>query len=93
MRLDVSLQQRLAQQLRLAPQIIQSIEILQLPILELQETIKAELEENPTLEVDEEQEEHEVTKALEMPAGAGNDRDAETPKDDTTAMLENQKFI
>ncbi len=39
MRLDVSLQQRLSQQLRLAPQIIQSIEILQLPAMDLRELI------------------------------------------------------
>ncbi len=51
MRLDVSLQQRLAQQLRLAPQIIQSIEILQLPAMDLKELIENELQENEMLEV------------------------------------------
>src|SRR5436190_18816488 len=51
MRLDVSLQQRLSQQLRLAPQIIQSIEILQLPAMDLKELIENELQENEMLEV------------------------------------------
>ncbi len=53
MRLDVSLQQRLSQQLRLAPQIIQSIEILQLPAMDLKELIENELQENEILEVEE----------------------------------------
>ena len=53
MRLDVSLQQRLSQQLRLAPQIIQSIEILQLPAMDLRELIENELQENEVLEVEE----------------------------------------
>ncbi len=50
MRLEVSLAQRLSLQLRLAPQIIQSIEILQLPALSLQELVEAALQENEALE-------------------------------------------
>lgn len=46
----MSLQQRMV----LAPQIIQSIEILQLPIMALQERIDQELLENPALEIDQE---------------------------------------
>ncbi|MEN8151107.1 MAG: RNA polymerase factor sigma-54 [Planctomycetota bacterium] len=57
MRLDVSLQQKLQLQLKLAPQIIQSIEILQLPAIDLREMIDQELSENETLEVLEEREE------------------------------------
>ncbi|MHC5036568.1 MAG: RNA polymerase factor sigma-54 [Planctomycetota bacterium] len=53
MRLEIGLQQKLEQRLKLAPQIIQSIEILQLPLLELDRLIKQELEENPVLEVKE----------------------------------------
>jgi RNA polymerase sigma-54 factor len=51
MRLDVSLQQKLQLQLKLAPQIIQSIEILQLPALDLRDMIDQELLENETLEL------------------------------------------
>jgi len=51
MRLEVSLQARQEMRLKLAPQIIQSIEILQLPLLELRDRIDQELLENPLLEV------------------------------------------
>ncbi|MHC4599876.1 MAG: RNA polymerase factor sigma-54, partial [Planctomycetota bacterium] len=53
MRLELGLSQRLQQKLLLAPQIIQSIEILQLPLLELDKLIQDELEENPVLEIKE----------------------------------------
>lgn len=43
--------QKLSQDLIMAPQQIQSLEILLLPILELQQKISQELEINPTLEV------------------------------------------
>ncbi|MHC4959358.1 MAG: RNA polymerase factor sigma-54 [Planctomycetota bacterium] len=50
MRLEVSLAQKLGLQLKLAPQIIQSIEILQLPALSLQELVEQALDENEALE-------------------------------------------
>ncbi len=50
MRLQVSLAQKLSLQLKLAPQIIQSIEILQLPALSLQELVDTALGENEALE-------------------------------------------
>lgn len=52
MKMEVILRQRLEQKLKLAPQIIQSIEILQLPALDLQDLITRELEENPVLEIE-----------------------------------------
>ena len=51
MRLDVSQQFRLQQQMKLAPRIIQAMEILQLPMLALQERIDAEMEANPVLDL------------------------------------------
>ncbi|HUT32769.1 MAG TPA: RNA polymerase factor sigma-54 [Planctomycetota bacterium] len=51
MRMEALLQQRPELRMRLAPQIIQSIEILQLPALELQQRLKQELLENPVLEM------------------------------------------
>jgi len=51
MRLDTSQQMRLQQKMILAPRMIQSMEILQLPIMELQERIQQELQENPVLEL------------------------------------------
>ena len=51
MRLDLGLHLRQSLQLRLAPQIIQSIEILQLPTMDLKDLIENELQENEALEV------------------------------------------
>lgn len=50
MRLDTHLSQRMDQRMILAPRMIQSMEILQLPIMALQERIEQELQENPALE-------------------------------------------
>src|SRR5579859_3974773 len=59
MRLDTHMSQRMVQDQRmiLAPRMIQSMEILQLPIMALQERIQQELQENPVLELQEDQEE------------------------------------
>ncbi len=51
MRLDVTQQLRLQQQMKLAPRIIQAMEILQLPMMALTERIDAELQTNPVLEL------------------------------------------
>ena len=53
MRLDVSLQQRQTLQLKLAPQMIQAIEILQLPNIDLKDRIDLELAENEAVVIDE----------------------------------------
>jgi RNA polymerase sigma-54 factor len=50
MRLSFGQEMRMAQKQILAPRMIQSMEILQLPIIELQERIEQELQENPCLE-------------------------------------------
>lgn len=51
MRFDTSQQMRMGQQMRLAPRMIQSMEILQLAIPALEERIAQELESNAALEV------------------------------------------
>src|SRR5947199_7566983 len=53
MRMDTTLSTRLSQVQILAPRMIQSMEILQLPIMALQERIQQELQENPVLELKE----------------------------------------
>ncbi|MFW6133104.1 MAG: RNA polymerase factor sigma-54 [Planctomycetota bacterium] len=50
MRLDTTQQLQMAQQMKLSPRIIQAMEILQLPVMALQERIDAEMEANPVLE-------------------------------------------
>ena len=54
MRLDTSQQMRTEMRLRMAPRMIQSMEILQLPIMALQERIEQEIQENPVLDLQEE---------------------------------------
>jgi RNA polymerase sigma-54 factor len=78
MRLDTHMSQRLEQKMILAPRMIQSMEILQLPIMALQERIEQELQDNPVLEmqekgsedspVAEEEEEVQPAPAAEEPA-------------------------
>ena len=53
MRLSLSPQLTQTQTQKLAPRMIQSMEILQLPLLALQERIEQELNENPLLELQE----------------------------------------
>ena len=50
MKIETSLSTQLSQQMRLAPQVIQSIEILQLPIMALVEHVQQELTDNHVLE-------------------------------------------
>jgi RNA polymerase sigma-54 factor len=50
MRLETSMRQHMGQVMVLAPRMIQSMEILQLPIMALQERMEQELQENPALE-------------------------------------------
>ncbi|HUS72515.1 MAG TPA: RNA polymerase factor sigma-54 [Sedimentisphaerales bacterium] len=51
MKLEMSTHMRLEQRMKLAPHMIQSMEILQLPMLALQERIEQELNSNPVLEM------------------------------------------
>ncbi len=53
MKLEMTGQMRMEQRMKLAPHMIQSMEILQLPILALQERIEQELNSNPVLEIEE----------------------------------------
>ncbi|KPK99987.1 MAG: hypothetical protein AMK75_06055 [Planctomycetes bacterium SM23_65] len=52
MRMEMAFGLRQEQTMKLAPQIIQSIEILQLPLLALEERLQTELTENPVLEME-----------------------------------------
>jgi RNA polymerase sigma-54 factor len=53
MKMSMTGQMRLEQKMKLAPRMIQSMEILQLPLLALQEKIEQELNANPVLELNE----------------------------------------
>lgn len=76
LRMEFTQSLRLEQKLKLAPQIIQSIDILQLPLLELQERIEQELEENPVLEMREvDPDSEEARKAAESGPSAEKERE------------------
>jgi RNA polymerase sigma-54 factor len=51
MRFETSQHMRMSQQMKLAPRMIQSMEILQMPMLALQERVDQELESNVALEI------------------------------------------
>ena len=65
MKLEMRGQMRLEQRMKLAPHMIQSMEILQLPILALQERIEQELNSNPVLETEQPESPEEVESAQE----------------------------
>ena len=72
MELSQSLRVDQRMQMTLAPRMIQSMEILQLPMLALQERIKQELESNPVLEI-----------TADAPDQALAEPSEETPEDET----------
>jgi len=87
MKLEMRGEMRLEQKMKLAPHMIQSMEILQLPILALQERIEQELNSNPVLEIEEssnsedaetlEQPSQEEINEKDLVAGTANQKDFE----------------
>lgn len=82
MKLQMTGQMRLEQRMKLAPHMIQSMEILQLPILALQERIEQELNSNPVLEIAEPANQQSTDES-------GTD---DNPQPDTTAYTETEKI-
>jgi RNA polymerase sigma-54 factor len=80
MSLSQSLQQKLLQ--RLSPQQIQLMKLLQIPTANLEERIKEELEENPALEVTEENHEDEFTDDLKEDIDNTEDYELDGSDDD-----------
>ncbi|MHC4142924.1 MAG: RNA polymerase factor sigma-54 [Planctomycetota bacterium] len=69
MRFETSQHMRMSQQMKLAPRMIQSMEILQMPMLALQERVDQELESNVALEIVEPQREDEQIGDQELVVG------------------------
>src|SRR5271170_7508290 len=69
MELSQSTSMRMEQRQLLTPRMIQSMEILQLPLMALEERIEQELETNPVLEMNEESEEGGEAPAMEEKEG------------------------
>ncbi len=80
MSLSQSLQQKLLQ--RLSPQQIQLMKLLQIPTANLEERIKEELEENPALEVTEENHEDEFSDEAKDDADSAEDYELDGSDDD-----------
>jgi RNA polymerase sigma-54 factor len=74
MKLSMTGQMRMEQKMKLAPRMIQSMEVLQLPMLALQEKIEAELNSNPVLETVEERDER-IEPAPAEPTEVSQDRE------------------
>ncbi len=77
--LETKLQQR--QELRLAPQMIQAIEILQLPMASLLDYVEAQLNENDALEIDDPAEPQEVEEEGEDAGPTNAEIDEYSPDD------------
>src|SRR2546426_7626610 len=85
MRLDTHMSQRMEQKMILAPRMIQSMEILQLPIMALQERIQQELQENPVLELKESNDE---AAAAEDKEGEEGDTEGELVIDEDDSEID-----
>ncbi len=73
MPLNISLHMRLEQRLKMTAQMIQSIEMLQLPIMALEQQINMQLAENPVLEIVEEEVETDPEEAEQAERDAEGD--------------------
>src|SRR5438067_1080056 len=95
MRLDTTLTQRMDQRMILAPRMIQSMEILQLPIMALQERIQQELQENPVLELKElsNEEESPAEGETETTPATEYEEPAASPEKDLTTEEEGDKEL
>jgi RNA polymerase sigma-54 factor len=85
MRLSLGQELRQVQKQVLAPRMIQSMEILQLPILALQERIDQEMEENPVLEIREEDPDLPAEQVDEESPDSPTDEERELVIDDTSS--------
>jgi RNA polymerase sigma-54 factor len=77
MKLEMSGQMRMEQRMKLAPHMIQSMEILQLPMLALQERIEQEINSNPVLEMVE----------------SGDSEETETTEQESTPDIEEKDIV
>ena len=70
MNLQMGMIPRLEQRLKMTAQMIQSIQMLQVPLMQLQQEVNQHLVENPVLELEEEEIEREVDAGTDLDRGA-----------------------
>jgi len=75
MRFETSQSMRLGQSMKLAPRVIQSMEILQMSVAELEERIEQELASNPTIELTEITPDPDAEPERDVPGGKENAED------------------
>ena len=94
MKMQMTGQMRMEQRMKLAPRMIQSMEVLQLPLLALQEKIEAELNSNPVLEtVDDAADASETPAADDSdPQGDAVERAELVVRDDTNNVEDFQRL-
>jgi RNA polymerase sigma-54 factor len=88
MKMEVHLQHRMEQRLQLSQQMLQNLEMLQKPILELAQAITEELQQNPALEIETDVEE----RPAEKTAAETKIEEAETAKNDYLESVEEELF-
>src|SRR5688572_26254045 len=86
MKMEVHLQHRLEQRLQLSQQMLQNLEMLQKPILELRQAIDEELQQNPALEIATENEE----RPAEPTAAEAKAEETERAKNDFLESVEEE---
>lgn len=90
MSLGLNLQQRLVQKLAMTPQMQQSIQLLQLSTMQLEQLVRKEMLENPLLEVSEEIDEEEETAQQEQSDKEEPETQIEKPAEDNSpATIDN----
>ena len=87
MHLNMSTRMTQTQQMVLAPRMIQSMEILQLPIMALEERIQQELQENPVLELKETNEEGGPAEDAEVEGDVSQTAESDDARDPGAAEL------
>jgi RNA polymerase sigma-54 factor len=87
----IHLQQQLRLGLKLTPQQVQYLKLLQLPTLALEQRIKLELEVNPILELNEEQQEPSIEQQ-EPEDDATQDEDVKTKQEEDKAKQEEDSY-
>ncbi|WP_145362462.1 RNA polymerase factor sigma-54 [Stratiformator vulcanicus] len=92
MQLNFSQQMKMSQQMKLAPRMIQSMEILQLPVMALQERIDQELAENVALEMKENESDISDTEAEVEAEKAREDVETEKHEREELSMESDREF-
>ena len=88
MKVKQSVSQKMTQSLKLRPKMIQSLEMLTLPLMELELYVKQEIQTNPVLELKEEREDEEEKNENQNETETEETTEEETKESETDEELE-----